>query len=38
MPGDDDVADAEVVQGVVDTGFAVAAVRGHGAGFSGRFA
>jgi hypothetical protein len=31
--GDDDVADAEVVQGVVDTGFAVAAVRGHGAGF-----
>ena len=32
--GDDDVADAEVVQGVVDTGFAVAAVRGHGARFA----
>jgi hypothetical protein len=32
--GEDDVADAEVVQGVVDTGFAVAAVRGYGAGFA----
>ena len=30
---DDDVADAEVVEGMIDGGFAVTAVRGHRGGF-----